>query len=173
MIKMDTQAPEQQASTIELPDVILGHIDDTNELLDRMDQVYNSTAKARGIIQQKFTNGIEKLDINPMGDAEQLEAQLKLLSGFDNLLASREKAFTTRVVTRMKQKDSESSNKLLGELVAKVLTDFKVDAKTAFVPSAHDELSIGAINDIDAKLAGMGTVSYDDGELKLDNQDIT
>ena len=34
---MDTQAPEQQASTIELPDVILGHIDDTNELLDRMD----------------------------------------------------------------------------------------------------------------------------------------
>jgi len=173
VIKMDTQTTEQKASPIELPDVILEHIEDTNELLSRMDQVYNSTAQARGMIQQKFASGIEKLDINPMGDAEQLEAQLKLLSGFDSLLSSREKAFTTRVVTRMKQRDSESSNKLLGELVAKVLTDFKVDAKTAFVPSAHDDLSMDAINDIDAKLAGMGSVTYDTGELKMDNQDIT
>lgn len=173
MIKMEAQPTQQAQPSIELPDVILGHIENTNELLDRMDQVYNSTAQARGMIQQKFTNGIEKLEINPMGDAEQLEAQLKLLSGFDGLLSSREKAMTTRVVTRMKQKETESSTKLLGALVAKVLTDFKLDESTAFVPSANDELSVDAITDIDAKLASMDLVNYNEGELKTDNQDIS
>lgn len=157
-----------------IPDVITPEqAGDTVAMMGQMDQVYNQTARTRHVIEQKLLESVSQMNLDPNGDPEKLEAQLKLLNGLDGIASSREKAITSRINTRMKQSDTENSTKLYGALVAKVLKELHTDSATEFVPSANGEPSADSISAIESKMAELNRIDYNDGEVKTNNKDIS
>lgn len=160
-------------SGIVLPDYVIGEVNDINSLLSQMDQVFNETAKTRVRLQTKLESTLDTFEINPMGDPEQLDAQMNLLDKIDKVAASREKSFVTRIATRLKHRETEENSKLLGAMSAKILKEFTPTGETAYVPSANEELSTEAITEVERKLAMMDQLSYNEGELKKDPSDVS
>ncbi len=161
----------QQETTF--PDFIAELTDDTTALMNQMDHVYNDTARIRHSLQNKLMKTIDTMEIEPSGNPKVLEAQMRLINEVSSLAGAREKAFTTRVLTRMKKTESESTTKLYGALVVKALSELKQSAGTEFVPSATDDASEASINEIEAKMASLTRIDYNDGETKMDNRDIS
>lgn len=153
----------------QVADVVTDKITEVGVLVDQMDQVFNDTAVVRKQIQDKLLTGLSEMKLDPNGDPETLEAQLKLLTSLDAIAGAREKAFTTRVNTRMKKQEQEDTSKYLSALVAETLS--KVN--TQYVPSANQEVSASSIEEIEKKMAELPTVEYDNGALRMDSKDLS
>lgn len=173
MSNENTETSSTQITLDNPPDCVVGDVTDINQLLTQMDQVFNHTARSRHRLHAKLENTIETMNLSPNGDPEQLEAQLNLLDKLDKVNSSREKSFTTRITTRLKHNETEATTKLVGAISARMLKDFVPSGATAYVPSATEELSADAINEVEQRLAAMSKIDYNEGELKRDPTDIS
>lgn len=155
------------------PDIVTDSGADIDTLLAQMDQVFNESAKSRQKIYNKVIGAIEEMKLDTTGDAELLEAQIRLMEQGDKLIANREKAFLTRIQTRMKKKESDAQTKMYSALTTQVLKDINVNKIAPYVPSQNADLSESTVSRIDEQLSGLESMSFDAGEVRKDNQDMS
>jgi hypothetical protein len=151
-------------------------VDDINadlplkDLISKMQEVYNDTARKRQALHKKVTDAIDNMKIDANGDAEVLEAQIKLIDQSDKIMNSTEKAFLSRVQVLLKQKENEEQNKIFSALAAQVLKSSKTPN---YVPTKNAEVNEGSMDRIHKALASLDPIEYNSGELKTDSKDYS
>lgn len=156
---------------------LIDHVIDSNpnirDLLTQMDQIYNESATERKKLADKIDASIAEMEIDTNGSSKLLEAQVTLLAQRDRLIAGREKAMLSRIQLRMKHQESETQNKALGAITAKILQDLNVGSVAPFVPTKDQKLDTASISRINDQLNQLEDVGFDLGEIRTDAGDIT
>ena len=144
-----------------------------DRLLTQMDDVYNETAKYRNRMLDKLVDTLDRVYIDPnVDDIDDVSKKIAIFEQLNKTLAEKEKAFTNRINTRLKQKEADS-NVMAGQMAVEMLKRI----------SLSDNLSIKqseTVPDIDIQLSSLDTsftsdntvTTIQDTELKSDPKDI-
>lgn len=144
----------------------------TDEFMRKMDEVYDDTATIRKKLQDKLSVAVDEMKLDPNGDAEQLEAQIRLLNQMNVTLESREKASSKRVELRLKNKEAEDNAKFYAVIANDIIKS--LDNKTVpFVHTADAPLTADAAVRVEQQLAELEKVEYNDGEVRKNPNDLT
>lgn len=144
----------------------------TDEFMRKMDEVYDDTATIRKKLQDKLSAAVDEMKLDPNGDAEQLEAQIRLLNQMNVTLESREKASSKRVELRLKNKEAEDNAKFYAVIANDIIKN--LDNKTVpFVHTVDASLTADAAVRVEKQLAELEHVEYNDGEVRENPNDLT
>lgn len=144
----------------------------TDEFMRKMDEVYDDTATIRKKLQDKLSVAVDEMKLDPNGDAEQLEAQIRLLNQMNVTLESREKASSKRVEIRLKNKEAEDNAKFYAAIANDIIKS--LDNKTVpFVHTVDAPLTADAAVRVEKQLAELEKVEYNDGEVRENPNDLT
>lgn len=155
------------------PDIVLDSGTSVQDLIAQYDQVLNDVAVNRQAISSKVNAAIAGMDLDPAGDPETLEAQIRLLEQGDKLLQSREKAFMSRIKLRMDNKEADAQVKMYGALTTKILKDLEVNKVSPYVINQSTAIDVDALQRIDQQLAGLEALDFDPGEVRTDHKDMS
>lgn len=161
------------SQAIPTPDIVTNPAVTISELIAQLDLVHNDTAIRRSRISNKVMQAIDKMNLDGDGDAEQLEAQVRLVDLGEKLIASTEKSFANRITMRIKQQDSETAVAAMSAITSKVLQELDVNKVSPFVPTAGAEIDKNALSRIENQLSSLKQVAYNDGEIRDSSRDVT
>ena len=126
-------------------------------LIERSDYVFDEVAHARKQLQDKFEGIISKITISNDDSSKEIEAKVSLLKAYDDILTSREKAYTQRITIRQKQKSVESTN-AISEVVTELLKS--VDVNKSYTTRGNT-LSKTDMDELDKRFADLDKSSTD------------
>lgn len=161
----------QQTETI--TDIVLDSGVSISELIAQYDQVLNDAAKHRSKLTNKVNTAIEKMNLDPNGDPEVLEAQIRLLETGDKLVQSREKAFLSRIQMRVKHQETDAQSKALTAMTAQILKELNVNKVAPYIANTSEVIDVDHVTKIEDQLNRLEEVEYDPGELRTDHTDLT
>lgn len=144
-----------------------------DKLLTQMDDVYNESAKYRNRVLDKLIETLDRVYIDPnVDDIDDVSKKIMIFEQINKTLAEKEKAFTTRINTRLKQKEADS-NVMAGQMAVEMLKRISLSdnisvKQTEQVPDLSLQLS-----QLDTSFTSDISVSTIlDTELKTDPKDI-
>lgn len=144
-----------------------------DKLLTQMDDVYNETAKYRNRILDKLIDTLDRVYIDPnVDDIDDVSKKIMIFEQINKTLAEKEKAFTTRINTRLKQKEADS-NVMAGQMAVEILKRISLSDNLAIkrseeVPDINTQLS-----QLDTSFSSDESITTIlDTELKSDPKDI-
>ena len=144
-----------------------------DRLLTQMDDVYNETAKYRNRMLDKLVDTLDRVCIDPNNDSiDDVSKKIAIFEQLNKTLAEKEKAFTTRINTRLKQKETDS-NVIAGQMAVEVLRRISLSENLSVkqadpIPDLSTQLS-----KLDTTFTSDTTVTTIlDTELKSDPKDV-
>lgn len=85
---------------------------DIGNLLDQLDHVFNDTSIHRRKLLQKMEDAVEIMQIKQSDDLDTVTQKIMIVKQTSDLIDGIEKSFTTRVNTRLKRKELDTSASL-------------------------------------------------------------
>lgn len=127
------------------------HTKTLDGLIERSDIVFDEVAVARKKLQDKFADIVSNITITNDDTSKEIEAKVSLLKAYDDILTSREKAYTQRITIRQKQKSVES-NHAISEVVTEMLKN--IDVNKSYTTRGN-KLSKENMDELDKRFADL------------------
>lgn len=144
-----------------------------DKLLIQMDDVYNEAAKYRNRMLDKLVDTLDRVHIDPVvDDIDDISKKIMIFEQINKTLAEKEKSFTTRINTRLKQKEADS-NVMAGQMAVEMLKKISLADNPT---TRHNE----SVPDLSQQISQLTTdftsdsslTTILDTELKSDPKDI-
>lgn len=144
-----------------------------DKLLVQMDSVYNETAKYRNRMLDKLVDTLDRVYIDPnVDDVDDISKKIMIFEQLNKTLAEKEKSFTTRINTRLKQKEADS-NVMAGQMAVEMLK--KISLSDNIITKHNEQVPdiTQQLNQLDKAFTSDESVTTIlDTELKSDPKDI-